>query len=90
MITDLGDSSTVDAETGLLQDIVTSVNLGDVPFGTVKERLGNDSEIEGIEFQQARNISNFRVRILDSQNRQLSLPRNQKVFLKLQMIHSAD
>jgi hypothetical protein len=89
-ITDLGDSSTVDAETGLVQDIVTTVNLADSPFGTFKERLAHDSEVEAIEYAQARNISNFRVRLTDTRNRQLTLPRNFPIFLRLQMVHSAD
>lgn len=89
-ITDLGDSSTVDAGSGLTKDVITTINLGDIPFGSFKERLANDSEVEAIEFAQARNVSNFRVRITDSRNRQLTLPRNFPVFLKLQMVHSAD
>ncbi len=90
LITDLGDSSTVDAQTGLLQDIVISVGMGDVPFGTFKERLLGDVRGEGIEFQQARNISNFKVRLLDTRNRQLFLPRNFPVFLRLQLTHTLD
>lgn len=87
-IGELGDSSTVDAETGLVQDIITTINLGDVEFGTWKERLGESGE--GVEYQQARNISSFRVRLLDSRNRQLVLPRNFPIFLKLQMVHGVD
>jgi hypothetical protein len=90
LVSDIGDSSTVDAETGLVQDIITSVNVGDVDFGTFKERLANDAQADGIQFQQARNISSFRVRLLDSRNRQLTLPRNWPVFLKLHMIHTLD
>lgn len=89
-VTDLGDSSTVDAETGLVQDIITTVNLASVGFGAYKERLVNDADAEGIEYAQARNVANFRVRITDSKNRQLTLPRNFPVFLRLQMVHSSD
>lgn len=89
-ITDLGDSSTVDAQTGQLHDIVTSVNLGDVDFGTFKERIVNDADAEGIEYQAARNISNFKLQLLDVRNRQLTLPRNFPIFVKLQMIHTLD
>lgn len=90
VVTDLGDSSTVDAQSGLVQDIITTINLGDVDFGVFKERIINDCDAEGIEYQQARDISNFRVRLLDSRNRALFLPRNFPVFLKLQLIHSLD
>lgn len=89
-ISDLGDSSTVDAQTGTVQDIVTSLNIGDVDFGTFKSREIKDLDGEGIEYQQARNVSNFRVSLLDSRNRQLSLPRNFPFFMKLQMVHSLD
>ena len=90
IVTDLGDSSTVDAQTGTVQDIVTTINLGDVDFGTFKERIVHDVDGASVEFQQARNISNFRVQLLDSRNRQLMLPRNFPVFLRLQLIHSQD
>lgn len=89
-ITDLGDSSTVDAGSGLLLDVITSVNLGDVDFGTFKERIVNDQDAEAIEYQQARDISKFRVTVLDSKNRQLVLPRNFPVFVKVQLIHSLE
>lgn len=89
-ISDMGDSSTVDAETGILQDIITTVNLGDVPFGTFKERVVHDAAAEAIQYQQARNVSSFRVRLTDSKNRGLSLPRNFPVFIKLQMLHTTD
>ncbi len=89
-ISDIGDSSTVDASTGLTSDIITSINLGDVDFGTFKERIVNDLDGEAIEFQQARNISNFRVSLTDARNRQLTLPRNFPVFIKLQLVHSSD
>ncbi len=89
-LSDLGDSSTVDAQTGLSHDIVTTMNLGDVNFGTFKQRIAHDAEVEGIEYAQARNISNFRMRLTDSRNRQLALPRNYPVYVRIQMIHSAD
>ncbi len=89
-ITDIGDSSTVDAQTGLSLDVVTSINMGDVDFGSFKSREINDIDGEAIEFQQARNISNFRVSLLDARNRQLTLPRNFPVFIKLQLVHSVD
>jgi hypothetical protein len=89
-LSDLGDSSTVDAESGVVQDIITSVNIGDVDFGTFKTREINDLDGEAIEYQQARNVSRFNVKLLDSRNRQLVLPRNFPIFLKLQMIHTTD
>ena len=89
-ITDIGDSSTVDALSGLTLDVITSINLGDVDFGVFKERLVNDIDGEAVEFQQARNIANFRVSLTDARNRQLVLPRNFPVFIKLQMVHSSD
>lgn len=89
-ISDLGDSSTVDAETGQLHDIVGTVNLGDVDFATFKERIVNDGDSEGIEYQAARNISNFKLKLLDARNRQLTLPRNFPIFVKLQLIHTLD
>lgn len=89
-ITDLGDSSTVDALSGTPTDIIASINMGDVDFGTFKSREINDMEGEGIEYQQARNIANFQVRLLDARNRQLTLPRNFPVFVKLQLVHSVD
>lgn len=89
-VSDLGDSSTVDAQTGQLRDIITSINLGDVEFGAFKERIVNDTDGEGIEYQAARNISNFKVSLLDTRNRQLTLPRNFPVFLRIQLIHSLD
>lgn len=87
-LADIGDSSTVDAKTGGLQDILTSINLGDVAFGTFKERT--DDTQQGIQYQQARNLTNISVALLDVRNRQLRLPRNFPVFLKLQMIHTLD
>lgn len=89
-ITDIGDSSTIDAKSGTNMDIITSINLGDVGFGTIKSREINDVEGEGIQFQQARNVANFRVMLMDSRNRQLTLPRNFPVFVRLQMTHSSD
>jgi hypothetical protein len=89
-VTDLGDSSTVDAQSGTSMDILATMNLGDVDFGTFKSRDIADVEGEAVEFQQARNIANFRVSILDARNRQLVLPRNFPVFLKLQLVHSTD
>ncbi len=89
-LSDLGDSSTVDAESGVLQDVITSINIGDVDFGAFKSREINDLDGESIEYQQARNISRFSVKLLDSRNRQLTLPRNFPVFLKLQMVHTTD
>jgi hypothetical protein len=89
-ISDLGDSSTVDAKTGTLQDTLTTVNLGDAAFGEFKERLCHDAESEAIQYQQARNVSNFRISLTDSRNRQLVLPRNFEVFVKLRMVHTTD
>jgi len=84
-VTDLGDSCTVDAATGFTSDIITTMNMADVAFGTYKERIANEAEAEAIQYAQARNLSNFRVRLTDSQNRQLTLPRNFPFFLRLQM-----
>lgn len=89
-ITDLGDSSTVDAGSGLLLDIITTLNLADVDFGMFKERIVNDQDAEAIEYQQARDVSKFRITVLDSKNRQLALPRNFPVFLKVQLIHTLE
>ena len=89
-MTDLGDSSTIDALSGTATDIITSINLGDTDFGAFKSREIRDMEGEGVEYQQARNIANFQVRLLDARNRQLTLPRNFPVFIKLQLVHSVD
>jgi hypothetical protein len=87
VITDLGDSSTVEAKSGTLQDIIATINLGDVPFGTFKSREVKDADGECIEYQQARNISRFAVRLTDMDNRTLTLPRNFPVNIRLQLTH---
>lgn len=87
IVSDLGDSSAVDAKTGTLQDIVSTLNLGDVSFGTYKSREVNDVDGECVEYQQARNISQFNVRLIDTRGRNLRLPRNFPVCMKLQLTH---
>jgi hypothetical protein len=90
VLADLGDSSAVEAKNGMLQDIVTSVNLADVEFGAFKAKEVNDVEGEGIEYVAPRNISQFRVKLLDTQSRQLYLPRNYPVHLKVQLLCSSE
>lgn len=89
-ISDLGDSSTVDAKTGIVQDIITSVTMGNADFGTFVKKEIHDLEGECIEYQQARNISRFNVTLLDTRRNVLTLPRNFPVFLRLQLVHVVD
>lgn len=86
VLADLGDSSVIEAKNGTLQDIVTTVSLGDVEFGAFKTKEVKDVEGESIEYRDARNISQFKVKLLDSQSRQLVLPRNYPVHLKVQLL----
>lgn len=89
-VADLGDSSSVDSKTGTVQDILATVAVADVNFGEFKSKEIRDVEGEGIEYQQARNISKFQVMLLDARYRQLSLPINYPVHLKLQMLSVID
>lgn len=79
LISELGDSSTINATTGVLYDVVKSIEMTTVPWGGRAISTVVDLEAEAITFQHQRNVNSFRVRIVDSKFRALKLPRNCEV-----------
>lgn len=90
LISELGDSSTIDATSGVLYDVVKSIEMTRVDWGARVEATINDLESEAVTFQHHRSVTGFRVRIVDSKFRSLKLPRNCEVNAKLALWFQQD
>ncbi len=76
LISELGDSNVINATTGVLYDVVKSVEMTQVEYGGRAVATVSDLESESITFQHNRCVTGFRVRVVDSKFRALKLPRN--------------
>lgn len=76
LMSDLGDSSTIDATTGILYDNIGTVEMTEVEFGGRVNAQSLTSDAETIDFQHHRSVTGFRVRLVDAKFRALTLPRN--------------
>ncbi len=86
IISDVGDGSTVHASTGTLYDTLTTLNIGKTDYGVECEKKVKDGVSEGIQFSAPRNITQFRVKLYNSEFKQLTLPRNYPVHITLQFV----
>lgn len=90
IVTDLGDSSVINATTGILYDAVASVEMTQVPYGDRVSSHMWTPESESIDFPNSRSVTGFRVRIVDSKFRPLKLPRNCEVNLLMALWFQTD
>jgi len=90
LISELGDSSTINATTGVLYDVVKSVEMTQAPYGERVATTITDLETDAINFQHFRSVNGFRVRIVDSKFRALKLPRNSEVNITLGIWYQQD
>lgn len=88
-ISDLGDGSTVYAGSGTNYDILTTIGMGGVQWGENAVKTVKDGEFDAIGLKYPRNITQFRVSLLDQQFKQLYLPPNYPVCLRMQMVYVA-
>ena len=90
IVEELGDTSTIDTGTGNMSSVVATVCLDrlDVWDGLhYAVRVAQDCDVEAIQFRTPRIIRNFTVKLRDERGRQLTLPRNFPVILRLQLLH---
>lgn len=90
IVEELGDTSTIDTSTGNMSSVVATVCLDrlDVWDGLhYAVRVAQDCDVEAIQFRTPRIIRNFTVKLRDERGRQLTLPRNFPVILRLQLLH---
>ena len=85
-IRDCSDSQTISAGSGKSYDVITTLNIADVPFGAEVTRQIRDVQGEGIGFIAPRDIRAISVQLLDRKFRQLTLPRNNPVHIVLQLV----
>jgi len=88
ILTDVGDSSMISAGSGLASDTVASLSMTSVEWGENATRMVHDGEFEGITYMAPRNVSRFRVSVVDARLRQLSLPRNWPVRAIIQLVYA--
>jgi len=86
VLSDLGDASTISASSGTSYDVLTTVSMTGVAFGDSATKEVKDKEAEAIAFRHPRNITGFRVQLMDEKFQQLSLPRNYPVAMRLQLV----
>lgn len=84
---DLGDGATVSSQSGTTFDILTTINMDNVGLGVQVSKEVHDADADAIGFKAPRNITGFRVRLLDEQFRVLSLPRNYSVNIRAQCLY---
>lgn len=89
VLQDLGDGTTVSAATGTNYDVLCTMSLANVPFGQSGVKEVRDGASEGIGYRAPRNITSFKVKILDENFRELSLPRNFPVAIRVQLVYVA-
>lgn len=93
VIEELGDNTTIDTNTGGTANVIAAVclplhgGLEDDYGPTYTVRIASDCEVEAIQFRAARIIRTFTVKLKDPKGRQLSLPRNFPVIMRLQLLH---
>lgn len=92
IVEELGDTSTIDTGTGNMSSVVATVCLaaiGVLPWDGLHYavRVAQDCDVEAIQFRTPRIIRNFTVKLRDERGRQLTLPRNFPVILRLQLLH---
>jgi hypothetical protein len=91
VVEELGDTSTIDTGTGNMSSVVATVcldRLDSVWDGFhYAVRVAHDCDVEAIQFRTPRIIRNFTVKLRDERGRQLTLPRNFPVILRLQLLH---
>lgn len=86
-MSDLGDLSTVYAKTGTNYDVITTVSLSGVDPGQSAFKEIKDGEYEAIGLKQSRNITGFKIRVLDNRFQQCFLPANFPVSLRVQLVY---
>ncbi len=84
-LSELGDGGLVSAGTGVSYDVITTVDLSQVPIGTNAIRHVTDSEAQSIGYLAPREVRAIRVRLLDRKFRPLTLPRNYPVNVTVQL-----
>lgn len=87
-VSDLADGNTTYAATGSTYDVLTSVFMGDAPWGENSTKEVKDGEYEAIGVKSPRNITQLRIRLLDDKFRPTVLPRNYIVPLRMQLVTS--
>ncbi len=90
LISELGDSSTVNATTGILYDVIKAMDITSVPFGERVCATIVDLEAESVTFKPVKSVNGFRVQVVDSKFRQLKLPRNREVNIILAVWYQHD
>jgi hypothetical protein len=90
IVSDMGDSSHVDSATGTPYDVMKSLDMTAAAFGSRQVVEIKDVEAEAVLFQHFKNLTGFRVRLVDSRFRSLMLPRNCEVNLVLTLWFQQD